>query len=104
MVQEDDDEIDDTAIVVKQPLYSYKYWIIHRFPYIDDDAEYDEYGIKYRKEYEPVLIHDDDDDDDDGMDIEYYKVYYDILILWYVGRRKDWLFWLWSNREWFYYC
>lgn len=55
--------------------------MIHRFPYIDDDAEYDEYGIKYRKEYEPVLIRDDDDDDDDGMDIEYYKVYYDILIL-----------------------
>ena len=54
--------------------------MIHRFPYIDDDAEYDEYCIKYRKEYEPVLRRDDDDDDDDGMDIEYYKVYDIILV------------------------
>ena len=48
--------------------------IRNRFPYIDDDVEYDEYGIKPRKEYEPILIRDDDDDDDEGMDDDYYKV------------------------------
>lgn len=36
--------------------------------------EFDEFGIKPRKEYEPILVRDDDDDEEDGMDDSYYKV------------------------------
>lgn len=42
-----------------------------RFPYVDDDVLFDEYGIRPYKKYEPILVRDDDDSSD--LEEESYK-------------------------------
>ena len=58
---------------------------MNRFAYIDDDVNYDEYGIKPRKEYEPILERDEDEDEgeleDDYLKEQQKTDYYDYEVV-----------------------